>query len=102
MNYNSHTIEVRQTEVFAKWLAKLRDTEARARILVRIRRLTLGNPGDIKPVGQGVSELRLDYGPGYRIYVAQQNDRLVVLLCGGVKSRQQNDISLAQKLAKEL
>jgi len=64
--------------------------------------MTLGNPGDIKPVGQGVSELRIDYGPGYRIYVAMQNERLVVLLCGGDKSRQQADIKTAWKLAKEL
>ncbi|WP_417417459.1 type II toxin-antitoxin system RelE/ParE family toxin [Hoeflea sp.] len=95
-------IEVRQTELFAKWLFRLRDREAKARILVRIRRMTLGNPGDIKPVGQGVSELRVDYGPGYRIYVAMQNERLVVLLCGGDKSRQQADIKTAWKLAKEL
>lgn len=94
--------EVRQTEVFAKWLAKLRDNEAKARILVRIRRMTLGNPGDIKPVGQGVSELRVDYGPGYRIYVAMRDERLVILLCGGNKSRQQADIKTAWKLAKEL
>ena len=95
-------IEVRQTEVFAKWLAKLRDREAKARILVRIRRLTLGNPGDMKPVGQGVSELRVDYGPGYRIYVAMRNERLVILLCGGDKSRQQADIKTAWRMAKEL
>ncbi|MCY0094431.1 type II toxin-antitoxin system RelE/ParE family toxin [Hoeflea ulvae] len=95
-------IEVRQTEVFAKWLGKLRDSQAKARILIRIRRMTLGNPGDIKPVGQGVSELRVDYGPGYRIYVAMKNERLVVLLCGGDKSRQQADIKMAWKLAKEL
>lgn len=88
--------------MFAKWLAKLRDKEAKARILVRIRRMTLGNPGDIKPVGQGVSELRVDYGPGYRIYVAMRNERLVILLCGGNKSRQQADIKTAWKLAKEL
>lgn len=95
-------IEVRQTDVFAKWLARLRDREAKARILVRIRRLTLGNPGDIRPVGQGVSELRVDHGPGCRIYVAMQNERLVILLCGGDKSRQQADIRTAWKLAKEL
>jgi putative addiction module killer protein len=95
-------LEVRQTEVFAKWLAKLRDKEAKARILVRIRRMTLGNPGDIKLVGQGVSELRVDYGPGYRIYVAMRNERLVILLCGGNKSRQQADIKTAWKLAKEI
>lgn len=64
--------------------------------------MTLGNPGDIKPVGHGVSELRVDYGPGYRIYVAKQNDRLVILLCGGDKSRQQADIKMAWKMAKEL
>ena len=95
-------IEVQQTEIFAKWLAKLRDREAKSRILVRIRRITLGAMGDIKAVGQGVSELRVDYGPGYRIYVAIQNEKMIILLCGGDKSRQQADIQTAWKLAKEL
>jgi putative addiction module killer protein len=78
-------IEVRQTDVFADWFAGLRDREARARINVRIRRLSLGNPGDVKPVGGGVSEMRIDYGPGYRLYFVRRGDALVVLLSGGDK-----------------
>jgi putative addiction module killer protein len=80
----------------------LRDRRAKARIDIRIRRLSLGNPGDIKPVGQGVSELRIDYGPGYRIYFVQRGDRLVVLLAGGEKSSQDTDIEKAKALAREL
>jgi putative addiction module killer protein len=95
-------IEVRQTETFAAWFARLRDREARARITVRIRRLSLGNPGDVKPVGSGVSELRIDYGPGYRVYFVRRADKLVVLLCGGDKRRQARDIAQAMTLAQEL
>src|SRR6267142_5862341 len=73
-------IEVRQTDVFAVWFAGLRDREARARITVRIRRLSLGNPGDVKPVGSGVSEMRIDYGPGYRVYFVRRGDTVVVLV----------------------
>ena len=69
VNYSSHVIEVRQTDVFANWIRKLRSNRARARIQIRIRRLSLGNFGDIKPVGEGVCELRIDYGPGYRVYL---------------------------------
>lgn len=94
-------IEVRQTEAFAVWFATLRDREARARITVRIRRLSLGNPGDVKPVGSGVSELRIDYGPGYRVYFVRRADKLVVLLCGGDKRRQARDIAQAIALAQE-
>ncbi|HVZ82554.1 MAG TPA: type II toxin-antitoxin system RelE/ParE family toxin [Terracidiphilus sp.] len=101
MNYSSHIVEVRQTDLFAVWLRKLRDEQARARVQIRIRRLTLGNFGDVKPVGHGVSELRVDYGPGYRVYLAQRGARLVLLLAGGTKKTQQADIAKAKALAKE-
>ncbi|MEE9551242.1 MAG: type II toxin-antitoxin system RelE/ParE family toxin, partial [Candidatus Binatia bacterium] len=78
-------IEIRQTVVYARWFNSLRDRKARARIDVRIRRLSLGNPGDVKAVGEGVSELRIDYGPGYRVYYTQRGQRLIVLLAGGDK-----------------
>ena len=94
-------IEVRQTAAFAAWIRELRDTSARARILTRIRRLELGNPGDVKPVGQGVSELRIAYGPGYRIYFIRHGQEIVVLLCGGDKSSQSRDIAMAKQMAKE-
>jgi len=94
-------IEVRQTATFAIWIRELRDTSARARILTRIRRLELGNPGDVKPVGQGVSELRIAYGPGYRIYFIRHGQEIVVLLCGGDKSSQSRDIAMAKQMAKE-
>jgi putative addiction module killer protein len=94
-------IEVRQTDLFAKWLDKLRDEQARARILIRIRRLSLGNFGDVKPVGEGVSELRIDYGPGYRAYYVQIRNQLVLLLIGGTKKTQDSDIAKAKQLAKE-
>ena len=95
-------IEVRQTETFSEWFDSLRDRRARARINVRIRRLSLGNPGDVKPVGHGVSELRIDYGPGYRVYFVQHGRALVILLAGGDKSTQAADIRSALKLAREL
>ena len=95
-------IEVRQTDVFAAWFANLRDREARARITVRIRRLSLGNPGDVKPVGSGVSEMRIDYGPGYRVYFIRRGDTVVVLLCGGDKRTQDRDIARARELAREI
>ena len=95
-------IEIRQTEVFAAWFRKLRDGRARARIQVRIDRLSLGNRGDAKPVGEGVSELRIDYGPGYRVYFVRRGDRLIVLLAGGDKGTQAQDISTALKLARFL
>lgn len=95
-------IEVRQTDVFADWFAGLRDREARARITVRIRRLSLGNPGDVKPVGGGVSEMRIDYGPGYRVYFVRRGDTVVVLLCGGDKRNQDRDIARAVELAREV
>ena len=95
-------IEVRQTDQYARWFEKLRDKRAKARINARIRRLSLGNPGDVRAVGQGVSELRIDYGPGYRIYFAQQGQSQVLLLAGGDKSTQARDILKARNLAREL
>jgi len=95
-------VEVRQTDVFTDWFAGLRDREARARITVRIRRLSLGNPGDVKPVGGGVSEMRIDYGPGYRVYFVGRGDTVVVLLCGGDKRNQDRDIARAVELAQEI
>lgn len=95
-------LEVRQTEVYAQWFNSLDDRQARARIDVRIRRLSLGNPGDVKPVGEGVSELRIDYGPGYRIYFVQRGQTLVILLAGGDKSTQDQDIKTARELAQKL
>jgi putative addiction module killer protein len=94
-------MEVRQTDVFAAWFAGLKDREARARITVRIRRLSLGNPGDVKPVGSGVSEMRIDYGPGYRVYFIRRGDTVVILLCGGDKRTQDRDIARALELAQE-
>lgn len=94
--------EIRQTDTYAKWFARLRDHQARARINARIRRLSLGNPGDVKPVGGGVSEIRIDYGPGYRVYYIRNGPSLIVLLAGGEKSSQQQDIQTALKLARNL
>ena len=95
-------IEVRQTEVFADWFGSLRDRQARARVEARIRRVTLGNIGDVKPVGEGVSELRIDYGPGYRLYFVQRGQKLVILLAGGDKKTQSQDIATAIELARSL
>jgi putative addiction module killer protein len=95
-------IQIRQTEIYRRWFDTLRDRQARARINVRIRRVALGNPGDAKPVGEGVSELRIDYGPGYRVYFIQQGQTLVVLLAGGEKHTQERDIQTALALAREL
>ena len=94
--------EVRQTVEYSEWFAGLRDRVAKARIDIRIRRLALGNPGDVKPVGEGVSELRIDYGPGYRVYFIQQDSIVIVLLAGGDKSTQDKDIKAAKKRASEL
>jgi putative addiction module killer protein len=95
-------IEIRKTEIFAKWLDGLDDIRARARIQVRIERLAAGNPGDVAPVGEGVSELRIDYGPGYRVYYKQFREFLVVLLAGGDKQTQTKDIRVALRLARDL
>jgi putative addiction module killer protein len=95
-------VEVRQTDEYERWFDGLRDRQARARILVRIRRLSLGNSGDVRPVGEGVSEMRIDYGPGYRVYFVQRGKSLVILLAGGDKSTQRGDIDLARELARDL
>jgi putative addiction module killer protein len=95
-------VEIRKTGVFAKWIDGLRDLRARARIQVRIERLAGGNPGDVRPVGEGVSELRIDYGPGYRVYFVQRGQRLIVLLAGGDKRSQKKDIRTAISLAQDL
>ena len=94
--------EIRKTETFAKWLDGLKDVRARARILVRIERLAAGNPGDVKPVGEGVSELRIDYGPGYRVYYKQEGLSVVILLAGGDKRTQARNIKTALRLARNL
>ena len=95
-------VEVRQSQTYAEWFKGLRDRTAKTRIDIRIRRLSLGNPGDVKPVGEGVSELRVDYGPGYRIYFMQKADVLIVLLAGGDKASQDRDIRNAKILTREL
>lgn len=95
-------IEVRQTDKYSEWFDALRDTQARARINTRLRRLSLGNPGDVKPVGEGVSELRIDYGPGYRVYFTQRGREVVILLAGGDKRTQDKDIQTARELARNL
>ena len=92
---------IRQTATFAKWFDGLRDERAQARIVARIRRLELGNPGDVKSVGEGVLEMRVDYGPGYRVYFIRRGEEIVVLLCGGDKARQDRDIRAAKALAIE-
>jgi len=95
-------IEIRKTDTFAKWLDGLNDIRARARILVRIERLAAGNPGDVKPVGEGVSELRIDYGPGYRVYYKRQGRSVIILLGGGDKRTQSRNIKTALGLARNL
>ena len=95
-------LEIRETTAYAAWFRGLRDQAAKARIDVRIRRLSLGNPGDVRPVGDGVSELRIPYGPGYRIYFISQGSMFIVLLAGGDKSSQAKDIQHAKDLARHL
>ena len=94
-------IELKQTEIYQKWQARLRDKRARTIIATRLMRLAEGLPGDVEPVGEGVSELRIHYGPGYRVYFERRGNLLVVLLCGGNKSTQVRDIAAAKKLAME-
>lgn len=98
----SRTIELKQTEAFRKWRARLKDERVRALIASRLDRLAFGHAGDAEPVGQGISELRIHYGPGYRIYFQRRGNTIVILLCGGTKSGQARDIELAKCLAKEL
>jgi len=95
-------MEIRKTETFAKWIDGLHDIRARARILVRIERLAVGNPGDVKPVGEGVSEMRIDYGPGYRVYFKKIGQKVVILLAGGDKKSQSKDIKTAIRLSRNL
>jgi putative addiction module killer protein len=102
MGYNLAALEIRKTKVFAAWIDGLGDIRGRARILVRIERLALGNPGDVRPIGEGVSELRIDYGPGYRVYYKKAGNELMILLAGGDKSTQEKDIKLALRLARKL
>ena len=95
-------IEVRKTEHFAKWIDSLQDIRGRARIQARIERLAMGNPGDVKTVGEGVSEMRIDHGPGYRVYYLRHERSLIILLAGGDKSTQVRDIKTALRLARNL
>ena len=95
-------VEIRKTKVFAKWLDNLKDPKAKARILIRLRRLGSGNAGDVKPVGEGLSEMRISYGPGYRVYFKGIGSKLVILLAGGKKGSQQRDIKRAISLSREL
>src|SRR6266545_1111133 len=95
-------IELRQTAIFSLWLRTLRDQRAKARIVARIRRASFGNVGDVRSVGAGVSEMRIDHGPGYRVYFVRRGDTLIVLLCGGDKSTQDRDIEKAKAIAREL
>lgn len=94
--------EIRKTETYAQWLDGLHDIHARARVQVRVERLAAGNPGDVKPVGEGVSELRIDYGPGYRVYFTIRGSTVIILLAGGDKRTQAADIKTALRLARYL
>ncbi|MBT0651424.1 type II toxin-antitoxin system RelE/ParE family toxin [Geomobilimonas luticola] len=95
-------VEIRKTELFANWLDNMRDIQAKARVLVRIERLASGNAGDVKPVGEGISEMRINYGPGYRVYFIQRGSELIILLAGGDKRSQSRDIKTAIGLAQNL
>ena len=95
-------MEIRKTAVFAKWIDGLRDVRARARVLARIERLAVGHAGDVKPVGEGVSEMRIDCGPGYRVYFIQRGRELIILLAGGDKRSQRQDIQTALSLARNV
>ena len=92
-------IEIYQTETFRKWRLQMKDRRARAIITSRLDRLCFGNPGDVKPVGNGISELRIQFGAGLRIYYTQRGSKIIILLCGGDKSTQENDIKMAKRLA---
>lgn len=94
-------VDVVKSATFDRWLRRLKDRRAAARVQVRVDRLAAGNPGDVKPVGAGISELRIDYGPGYRVYYMIEARRLIVLLCGGDKTDQQRDIDQAKRIAEE-
>lgn len=94
-------VKIVRSTVFDRWLLRLKDRDAVVRVELRIHRLAIGNPGDVKPVGNGISELRINFGPGYRVYYMQEGQRLILLLCGGDKSSQQADIEQAQRLAEK-
>ena len=102
MNYRLQIIDVRQTDRFRDWLEALRDNNARIRIAARIRRMESGNFGDVEPVGEGASEMRIHQGPGYRVCFVRQGQEVVILLCGGDKSKQDGDIARARDMAKDL
>ena len=102
MGYTWGMVEIQETHVFSRWFDHLKDAQAQARIQVRLDRLCLGLAGDVKPVGEGVSELRIEYGPGYRVYFVQRGTTLIVLLAGGDKKTQRQDIETALKLARAL
>ena len=95
-------MKIRKTERFSRWLDRLKDPKAKAKVLVRITRLSAGNPGDVKSVGKGVSEMRIPYGPGYRVYYVRQGDKLIILLAGGSKKTQSKDIQTAINLMENL
>jgi len=95
-------LEVQKTEEFDEWLSSLADQKAQAKIASRIERLGFGNPGDVRPVGAGISEMRVPYGPGYRVYFKQTGKTVVLLLCGGDKSTQEKDFKRAKEIAAEL
>jgi len=94
--------EIRETETYKKWFAALNDTRAKTRINIRVKRLAINNPGDVKPAGEGISEMRVDYGPGYRVYFKDTGKEIIILLCGGDKKTQDNDINKAKELWKNL
>jgi len=102
LGYSDSMIEIRKTEIFAEWIDSLEDIRGRARIQARIERLAMGNPGDVKPVGEGVSEMRIDHGPGYRVYYIKRERTVIILLAGGDKKSQAKDIKNALRLAKNL
>src|SRR5882724_5911088 len=100
MVYNYPVLEVLKSTTFDVWFSSLKDRQAKVRIAARIDRLSLGNPGDVKPVGSGVSEMRIDYGPGYRVYFTQRGPFIIVVLCGGDKRTQDSDIKHAIEIAE--
>jgi len=95
-------LEVRQTIQFSRWLRRLADANASARIVARIRRMEMGNPGNCKSLGQGLMEMRIDHGPGYRVYFVRRGSAVVILLCGGDKRTQEKDIARARALAESV
>ena len=101
MGYSLVVFEIRRTAEFDSWLFALRDWDARLRIVSRIERFAAGNPGDVKSVGDGISELRLHCGPGYRLYFTRRGDTIVLLLAGGTKASQERDIKMAKRLARD-